>query len=126
MFEAPFLEMFDRCTIRGRMSVFLYMSFNNLNALFIQVHLLEPCLCVVNAHFVVLCCQMGCREMAQDCVMMFMDGKPPVDQFLCRAYLCQGQLVSQHNITTEVKSNCVLGSVTSRHGITAMICYYNE
>ncbi|KAI7806039.1 putative tetratricopeptide repeat protein 40, partial [Triplophysa rosa] len=45
--------------------------------------------------------QLGCREIAQDCVVMFMDGKPPVNQFLCRAYLCQGQLISQHNITTE-------------------------
>ncbi|XP_056617498.1 cilia- and flagella-associated protein 46 isoform X3 [Triplophysa dalaica] len=45
--------------------------------------------------------QLGCRKIAQDCVGMFMDGKPPVNQFLCRAYLCQGQLISQHNITTE-------------------------
>ncbi|XP_065152021.1 cilia- and flagella-associated protein 46 [Paramisgurnus dabryanus] len=46
--------------------------------------------------------QLGCRNIAQDCIMMFMNGKPPANQLLGRAYLCQAQLVSQHN-TTKVK-----------------------
>nr|XP_055025478.1 cilia- and flagella-associated protein 46 isoform X3 [Misgurnus anguillicaudatus] len=43
--------------------------------------------------------QLGCRNIAQDCIMMFMNGKPPANQLLGRAYLCQAQLVSQHNTT---------------------------
>uniref|UniRef100_A0A8C1PEX5 Uncharacterized protein n=1 Tax=Cyprinus carpio TaxID=7962 RepID=A0A8C1PEX5_CYPCA len=32
--------------------------------------------------------------------MMYLDGKPPANQFLCRAYLCQGQLISSRSIST--------------------------
>ncbi|XDV49763.1 hypothetical protein PO909_018950 [Leuciscus waleckii] len=31
---------------------------------------------------------------------MYLEGKPAVNQFLCRAYLCQAQLVSSHSITS--------------------------
>uniref|UniRef100_A0A8C2F734 Uncharacterized protein n=1 Tax=Cyprinus carpio TaxID=7962 RepID=A0A8C2F734_CYPCA len=48
----------------------------------------------------VLCCQLGCWEITQDCLMMYLDGKPPANQFLCRAYLCQGQLISSRSIST--------------------------
>ncbi|KAK7149085.1 hypothetical protein R3I93_013174 [Phoxinus phoxinus] len=44
--------------------------------------------------------QLGCREIAQDCLKMYLEGKPAVNQFLCRAYLCQAQLVSSHSITS--------------------------
>ncbi|KAF4106176.1 hypothetical protein G5714_013838 [Onychostoma macrolepis] len=32
--------------------------------------------------------------------MMYLEGKPPANQFLCRAYLCQGQLISSRSIST--------------------------
>ncbi|XP_026105904.1 cilia- and flagella-associated protein 46-like [Carassius auratus] len=44
--------------------------------------------------------QLGCWEITQDCLMMYLEGKPPVNQFLCRAYLCQGQLISSRSINT--------------------------
>uniref|UniRef100_A0A9J8CP86 Uncharacterized protein n=1 Tax=Cyprinus carpio carpio TaxID=630221 RepID=A0A9J8CP86_CYPCA len=44
--------------------------------------------------------QLGCWEITQDCLMMYLDGKPPANQFLCRAYLCQGQLISSRSIST--------------------------
>ncbi|XP_077103327.1 cilia- and flagella-associated protein 46 [Siphateles boraxobius] len=44
--------------------------------------------------------QLGCREIAQECLKMYLEGKPAVTQFLCRAYLCQAQLVSSHSITS--------------------------
>ncbi|XP_056093177.1 cilia- and flagella-associated protein 46 [Rhinichthys klamathensis goyatoka] len=44
--------------------------------------------------------QLGCGEIAQDCLKMYLEGKPAVNQFLCRAYLCQAQLVSSHCITS--------------------------
>ncbi|XP_016414315.1 cilia- and flagella-associated protein 46-like [Sinocyclocheilus rhinocerous] len=44
--------------------------------------------------------QLGCREITQDCLMMYLEGKPPANQFLCRAYLCQGQLISSRSIST--------------------------
>ncbi|CAB1312512.1 unnamed protein product [Coregonus sp. 'balchen'] len=37
---------------------------------------------------------MGCADISRDCLMMYFEGKPPANQFLCRAYLCQGQLKS--------------------------------
>uniref|UniRef100_A0A8C1PJM6 Cilia and flagella associated protein 46 n=1 Tax=Cyprinus carpio TaxID=7962 RepID=A0A8C1PJM6_CYPCA len=43
---------------------------------------------------------LGCWEITQDCLMMYLDGKPPANQFLCRAYLCQGQLISSRSIST--------------------------
>ncbi|XP_029496742.2 cilia- and flagella-associated protein 46 isoform X1 [Oncorhynchus nerka] len=38
--------------------------------------------------------QLGCADISRDCLMMYFEGKPPANQFLCRAYLCQGQLES--------------------------------
>ncbi|XP_044276023.1 cilia- and flagella-associated protein 46 [Varanus komodoensis] len=43
-------------------------------------------LCAEQAH------QMGFPEMSSHCLQMFFKGKPPVNQFLGRAYLCQSQL----------------------------------
>uniref|UniRef100_A0A8C7V183 Cilia and flagella associated protein 46 n=1 Tax=Oncorhynchus mykiss TaxID=8022 RepID=A0A8C7V183_ONCMY len=37
---------------------------------------------------------LGCADISRDCLMMYFEGKPPANQFLCRAYLCQGQLES--------------------------------
>ncbi|XP_030342205.1 cilia- and flagella-associated protein 46 isoform X3 [Strigops habroptila] len=36
--------------------------------------------------------QLGCLEMSSDCLQMYFKRKFPVNQFLGRAYLCQGQL----------------------------------
>ncbi|XP_050982360.1 LOW QUALITY PROTEIN: cilia- and flagella-associated protein 46 [Labeo rohita] len=44
--------------------------------------------------------QLGCWEIAQDCLTMYLEGKPPANQFLCRAYLCQGQLISSRSVST--------------------------
>ncbi|XP_073690617.1 cilia- and flagella-associated protein 46 [Garra rufa] len=44
--------------------------------------------------------QLGCWEIAEDCLTMYLEGKPPANQFLCRAYLCQGQLISSRSIST--------------------------
>ncbi|XP_043112146.1 cilia- and flagella-associated protein 46-like [Puntigrus tetrazona] len=38
--------------------------------------------------------QLGCWEVAEDCIMMYLEGKPPANQFLCRAYLCRAQLIN--------------------------------
>ncbi|KAH0623636.1 hypothetical protein JD844_006597 [Phrynosoma platyrhinos] len=43
-------------------------------------------LCAEQAH------KMGFPEMSKDCLQMYFKGKPPVNQFLGRAYLCQSQL----------------------------------
>uniref|UniRef100_A0A4W4GD47 Uncharacterized protein n=1 Tax=Electrophorus electricus TaxID=8005 RepID=A0A4W4GD47_ELEEL len=37
---------------------------------------------------------MGCKEITEDCLTMYLESKPPTNQFLCRAYLCQAQLKS--------------------------------
>uniref|UniRef100_A0A671LJV0 Uncharacterized protein n=1 Tax=Sinocyclocheilus anshuiensis TaxID=1608454 RepID=A0A671LJV0_9TELE len=49
--------------------------------------------------------KLGCREITQDCLTMYLEGKPPANQFLCRAYLCQGQLISSRSISTAVSPN---------------------
>nr|XP_009668849.1 PREDICTED: tetratricopeptide repeat protein 40 [Struthio camelus australis] len=36
--------------------------------------------------------QLGCLEMSSDCLQMYFKGRFPVNQFIGRAYLCQGQL----------------------------------
>ncbi|XP_071337384.1 cilia- and flagella-associated protein 46 isoform X2 [Trachinotus anak] len=38
--------------------------------------------------------QLGCSEISTACLKMYFEGNPPANQFLCRAYLCQGQLKS--------------------------------
>lgn len=38
--------------------------------------------------------QLGCVEITKACLKMYFEGNPPANQFLCRAYLCQGQLES--------------------------------
>ncbi|XP_060780970.1 cilia- and flagella-associated protein 46 [Neoarius graeffei] len=44
----------------------------------------------------VLCAEqalrLGCKEITEDCLMMYLEHKPPPNQFLCRAYFCQAQL----------------------------------
>ncbi|XP_067156500.1 cilia- and flagella-associated protein 46 [Apteryx mantelli] len=36
--------------------------------------------------------QLGCLEISSDCLQMYFKGRFPVNQFIGRAYLCQGQL----------------------------------
>ncbi|NXG31392.1 CFA46 protein, partial [Dromaius novaehollandiae] len=36
--------------------------------------------------------QLGCLEVSSDCLQMYFKGRFPVNQFIGRAYLCQGQL----------------------------------
>ncbi|XP_049456510.1 cilia- and flagella-associated protein 46 isoform X3 [Epinephelus fuscoguttatus] len=38
--------------------------------------------------------QLGCLEISTACLKMYFEGNPPANQFLCRAYLCQGLLKS--------------------------------
>uniref|UniRef100_A0A671V0G9 Uncharacterized protein n=1 Tax=Sparus aurata TaxID=8175 RepID=A0A671V0G9_SPAAU len=50
---------------------------------------------ILNLYFVCplsLCFQLGCLEISAACLKMYFEGNPPANQFLCRAYLCQGQL----------------------------------
>ncbi|XP_044228761.1 cilia- and flagella-associated protein 46 isoform X1 [Thunnus albacares] len=35
--------------------------------------------------------QLGCLEISAACLKMYFEGNPPANQFMCRAYLCQGQ-----------------------------------
>ncbi|XP_049337763.1 cilia- and flagella-associated protein 46-like [Astyanax mexicanus] len=44
--------------------------------------------------------QLGCKEIAEHCLMMYFETNPPSNQFLCRAYFCQAQLNSPHTVTT--------------------------
>ncbi|XP_076830740.1 cilia- and flagella-associated protein 46 isoform X3 [Brachyhypopomus gauderio] len=52
----------------------------------------------------VLCAEqalrLDCKEITEDCLMMYLESKPPPNQFLCRAYLCQAQLKSPHIVAT--------------------------
>uniref|UniRef100_A0AAV2JLJ3 Alkylated DNA repair protein AlkB homologue 8 N-terminal domain-containing protein n=1 Tax=Knipowitschia caucasica TaxID=637954 RepID=A0AAV2JLJ3_KNICA len=36
--------------------------------------------------------QLGRAEISKPCLKIYFEGNPPANQFLCRAYLCQGQL----------------------------------
>ncbi|XP_062851474.1 cilia- and flagella-associated protein 46 [Trichomycterus rosablanca] len=51
----------------------------------------------------VLCAEqalrLGCKEITEDCLMMYLESKPPTNQFLCRAYFCQAQLNSPRTVT---------------------------
>ncbi|XP_034148794.1 cilia- and flagella-associated protein 46 isoform X2 [Esox lucius] len=38
--------------------------------------------------------ELGFVDISRDCLTMYFEGNPPANQFLCRAYLCQGQLES--------------------------------
>ncbi|KAG7462737.1 hypothetical protein MATL_G00187960 [Megalops atlanticus] len=44
--------------------------------------------------------QLGCAEISENCLMMYFKAKPPANQFLSRAYLCQGQLSSPQTFET--------------------------
>ncbi|XP_064572943.1 cilia- and flagella-associated protein 46 [Zonotrichia leucophrys gambelii] len=50
----------------------------------------------ISTHLYVLCAeqalQLGYLEISSDCLQMYFKGRFPVNQFLGRAYLCQGQL----------------------------------
>uniref|UniRef100_A0A3Q0SCE1 Cilia and flagella associated protein 46 n=1 Tax=Amphilophus citrinellus TaxID=61819 RepID=A0A3Q0SCE1_AMPCI len=52
----------------------------------------------IDPEWCVLCAeaglQLGCVEISTACLKMYFEGNPPANQFLCRAYLCQGQLKS--------------------------------
>ncbi|XP_069395061.1 cilia- and flagella-associated protein 46 isoform X1 [Paralichthys olivaceus] len=52
---------------------------------------IAPELCVVCAE---VSLQLGCLEISTACLKMYFEENPPANQFLCRAYLCQGQLKS--------------------------------
>ncbi|KAI2658158.1 Cilia- and flagella-associated protein 46 [Labeo rohita] len=45
-------------------------------------------------------CVLCAEQSLQDCLTMYLEGKPPANQFLCRAYLCQGQLISSRSVST--------------------------
>ncbi|KAJ8014503.1 hypothetical protein DPEC_G00040900 [Dallia pectoralis] len=42
--------------------------------------------------------ELGFADISHDCLTMYFEGNPPVNQFLCRAYLCQGQLMSPQSL----------------------------
>ncbi|KAL0964286.1 hypothetical protein UPYG_G00321810 [Umbra pygmaea] len=42
--------------------------------------------------------ELGCADITRECLCMYFEGNPPANQFLCRAYLCQGQLQSPQAI----------------------------
>ncbi|XP_058242545.1 cilia- and flagella-associated protein 46 isoform X2 [Hemibagrus wyckioides] len=52
----------------------------------------------------VLCAEqalrLGCKEITEDCLMMYFESKPPPNQFLCRAYFCQAQMNSPCTIAS--------------------------
>ncbi|XP_061818672.1 cilia- and flagella-associated protein 46 isoform X2 [Nerophis lumbriciformis] len=52
----------------------------------------------VDPHLYVSCgeeaLQLGCLEISAACLQKFFECNPPADQYLCRAFICQGQLVS--------------------------------
>ncbi|XP_039478106.1 cilia- and flagella-associated protein 46 isoform X2 [Oreochromis aureus] len=52
----------------------------------------------IDPEWCVLCAeaglQLGCLEISAACLKMYFEGNPPANQFLCQAYLCQGQLKS--------------------------------
>ncbi|TSK22638.1 Cilia- and flagella-associated protein 46 [Bagarius yarrelli] len=52
----------------------------------------------------VLCAEqalrLGCKEITEDCLMMYLESKPPPNQFLCRAYFCQAQLNSPRTVAS--------------------------
>ncbi|XP_053477642.1 cilia- and flagella-associated protein 46 isoform X1 [Ictalurus furcatus] len=52
----------------------------------------------------VLCAEqalrLGCKEITEDCLMMYLESKPAPNQFLCRAYFCQAQLNSPRTIAS--------------------------
>ncbi|KAI4874895.1 hypothetical protein NFI96_034468 [Prochilodus magdalenae] len=58
--------------------------------------LLPPLGCIL----VCLCFQLGCKEITEDCLMVYFESKPPPNQFLCRAYFCQAQLSSPFTVCT--------------------------
>ncbi|KAI5107889.1 cilia- and flagella-associated protein 46, partial [Silurus meridionalis] len=39
-------------------------------------------------------------EITEDCLMMYLESKPPPNQFLCRAYFCQAQLNSPRTVAS--------------------------
>ncbi|ESP03735.1 hypothetical protein LOTGIDRAFT_237561 [Lottia gigantea] len=54
-----------------------------------------------NSDLYVLCAetayQYGLTDMTRECLKMFFMKPPPANQFLCRAYLCQAQLIAPHD-----------------------------
>ncbi len=51
--------------------------------------------------------QNGCREVALDCVQLYLSLSPPVNQFTVRAHLCEALTSAPHDSSQEVHS-CVL------------------
>uniref|UniRef100_A0A8C4ZTJ3 Uncharacterized protein n=1 Tax=Gadus morhua TaxID=8049 RepID=A0A8C4ZTJ3_GADMO len=53
--------------------------------------------------------QLGCMEISVACLKSYFEGNPATNQFLCRAYLCKGQLRSPATSGNAVKTaNCAL------------------
>ena len=50
------------------------------------------------------CVQKGQVDMAKECLKMFFMKPPPHNQFLCRAYLCEAQLLAPPNADSPVSS----------------------
>lgn len=59
----------------------LNINLISLNVL-VKVKLEEMCVCL----------QLERAEISTACLKVFFEGKPAVDQFLCRALVCQGRL----------------------------------
>lgn len=63
-----------------------------------------------------LCFQLGCLEISAACLKMYFEGNPPANQFLCRAYLCQGQLKSPP------ATGSVVRTVNWTHPLKGVVC----
>ncbi|XP_026707373.1 cilia- and flagella-associated protein 46 [Athene cunicularia] len=50
--------------------------------------------------------ELGYVEISRDCLQMYFEGRFPVNQFLGRAYLCQGQLHTPLSTDNLAKFSC--------------------
>lgn len=60
---------------------------------------------VFSCFCVLLLFQLGCKEITEDCLMMYLEHKPPPNQFLCRAYFCQAQLNLPRTVASVVSNH---------------------
>lgn len=68
-----------------------------------------------------LCFQLGCLEISAACLKMYFEGNPPANQFLCRAYLCQGQLKSPPATGSVVRT--VNWTHPLKGGVCVCVCF---
>ena len=52
---------------------------------------------------ILLSSQHGESSMARECLQMYFMRTPPTNQFLCRAYLCQAQLMAPTDASSTVR-----------------------